>query len=208
MRARDGYKDPSGLTRWTTFFGYGTAAAGLALMIGMWRHPIPNGDGPLDVIHWLLVLASLAYLVSLVVTAVFGLVWTFRVAWNVRHLGAKGFDSSPAMSVGWYFVPFANLVMPYRALRQVYSASLDPAGWDDGMRPIVASWWWLILLSGVLSKVGTLSGDAINAFDVAATALLAAGASVFAVMARRIASAQVSNHGRRVEPADAQLPIN
>lgn len=207
MRACDGFKDPIRLTTWTILFGYATAASGLTMTVGMWRHPFPEGDGPLDGIHLFLALAALVYMLSLVITAVLGLVWTFRVAWNVRHLGAKGFDSSPAMSVGWYFVPFANLVMPYRALRQVYSASMDPAGWKDEARPIVATWWWLIILSGVLSKVGGMGGDAINALDVFATVLLAVAASIFAVIAKRTSSSQVAHYPRPAEPAVAPVSV-
>ena len=127
MRARDGYKDPTGLTFWAILFGFATVVSGLVMAIGMWLHPFPEGDEPLDNAHLLLAFSALVYTLSLVVTAILGLFWTFRVAWNARHLGAKGFDSSPAMSVGWYFIPGANIVMPYRALRQVYSASLKPA---------------------------------------------------------------------------------
>lgn len=196
MRARDGYKNPAGLTRWTILFGYTTAAAGLVMSIGMWRHPLPEGGGPLDGMHLFLALVGLAYVFTFAITAVLGLVWTFRVAWNVLHLGAKGFDFSPAMSVGSYFVPIANIVMPYRALRQVYSASMDPTGWKDERRPIVVIWWWLLILSGLLSNIGGMRGDSINALDVAATVLLTAAAATFAVIARRIASMQVANDAR------------
>lgn len=199
MRARDGYKNPVRLTFWTVLFGYVTVASGLVMTIGLWRHPFPEGDGPPDGVQLLLALAAIIYILSLVITIVLGLVWTFRVAWNVRHLGAKGLDSSPAMSVGWYFVPFANLVMPYRALRQVYSASMDPPGWTDDMRPIMAAWWWLFILSGLLSNLGMVGGDAINALDVVAMALLTVAAALFAVIARRIASAQVANQARHSE---------
>jgi hypothetical protein len=207
MRARDGFKDPIRLTTWTVLFGYLTAASGLVMSVGMWRHPFPEGDGPLDGVHLFLALIALVYVLALVITAVLGLVWTFRVAWSVRHLGAKGFDSSPAMSVGWYFVPFANIVMPYRALRQVYSASMDPTGWKDETRPIVATWWWLLILSGVLSNIGGMGSDTINALDVVATVLLTAAATVFAVIARRIASAQVANYARHAELAVAPPTI-
>lgn len=203
MRARDGYKNPTGLTTWTILLGYATVASGLVMSIGLWRHPFPEGDGSLDSAHLLLALASLIYILSLVITMVLGFVWTFRVAWNVRHLGAKGLDFSPAMSVGWYFVPLANLVMPYRALRQVYSASIDPAGWNDDTRPIVATWWCLFVFSGLLSNIGAMGGDEINAVDVVAMLVLTAAASVFAVIAKRITSAQVANYARRTESAVA-----
>lgn len=204
MRARDGYKNPLRLTTWAVAFGYATVASGLVMTIGLWRHPFPEGDGPLDSAHLVLALAALIYILSVVITAILGLVWTFRVAWNARHLGAKGFDSSPAMSVGWYFVPVANIVMPYRALRQVYSASLDPSDWKDDTRPIVATWWWLILLSGVISKIGGMGGDAMNALDVVATVMLTIAAAVFAVIAKRVASAQVANYAR---PADSAVAL-
>jgi hypothetical protein len=205
VRAREGYKDPLRLTRWVIRAAVATAATGLVFTIGLWRHPFPEDEAALDSIHLLLGLATLAYLAVMLVGIVLGLAWTFRMAWNARHLGAKGFDASPAMSVGWYFVPLANLVMPYRAMRQIYSASLDPEGWNEDSRAVVAIWWWLILLSGVPSRIGSLVGEAINGFDVAAMALLSASAAAFVVMAKRVASAQLAHRARVVVGEDPAL---
>src|SRR5262249_29946861 len=41
------------------------------------------------------------------------LVWVYRANRNARALGAEGLAYSPGWSVGWFFVPLANLVMPY-----------------------------------------------------------------------------------------------
>lgn len=205
VRAREGYKDPQRLTRWVIRAAVAAAATGLVFTIGLWRHPFPEDEVALDSIHMLLSLAALAYLLVMLAGIVLGLAWTFRMAWNARHLGAKGFDASPAMSVGWYFVPLANLVMPYRAMRQIYSASLDPVGWNEDFRAVVATWWWFILLSGLLSKIGSLVDEAINGFDVAAMALLSASAAAFVVMAKQVVSAQLAHHARRVTPEDAAL---
>jgi hypothetical protein len=114
------------------------------------------------------------------------------VAWNARHIGARGFDVSPAMSVGWYFVPLANLYKPYQAMRQVYLASRDPAGWEDVPAPVVATWWGLVIASGVFGRLSRAMGDTdtINWLDLVTTTLASGAAFAFILMVKHTTAAQ------------------
>ena len=57
------------------------------------------------------------------ITVVFFAMWIYRAAANVVAANVVGFDFTPGWAVGWYFVPFANLVQPFLAMRQIWNAS-------------------------------------------------------------------------------------
>ncbi len=52
----------------------------------------------------------------LFVTAAFFLVWVYRAHANVHALGFNELKFSPGWAVGWWFIPFFNLVQPARAM--------------------------------------------------------------------------------------------
>lgn len=96
------------------------------------------------------------FLISLLVCYVIGGMWIYRVACNVRAFGADDLDDSPGWAVGWYAVPFANLVRPFRAMRQIWLASEAPHDWDDDKRPSLVSIWWALFVIDCI--VGNISG--------------------------------------------------
>jgi hypothetical protein len=78
------------------------------------------------------------------------LVWVYRANRNARALGATGLESTPGLAVGWFFIPFANLVMPYRALQEIWRASGDSADWKTSPRLHAVGWWWGLWLTSAL----------------------------------------------------------
>ena len=77
------------------------------------------------------------------------LAWTYRANANARGLGAVGMRFTPAWSVGWYFIPVANLVKPYDAMREIWKASAHPQGWSQNTEPLSLRWWWIFLLLAI-----------------------------------------------------------
>src|SRR6266436_5309609 len=57
------------------------------------------------------------------------LMWVYRANKNARALGAAGMKYTPGWSVGWFFVPFAGLFMPYWVLKEIWQVSSP--GSDD-----------------------------------------------------------------------------
>jgi hypothetical protein len=50
---------------------------------------------------------------------------------------------TPGWAVGWWFVPFANLVKPFQTVRELWKAS-DPGApdwWGSETLPVIG-WWW------------------------------------------------------------------
>lgn len=94
--------------------------------------------------------ASVAYglwLAGYVAAGVASLMLIYRFAANV-HAAAGDMDISPGWSVGWYFIPIANLWKPYQAMGQIWRAS--------GAGEARLGLWWTFWIIG--SVTGNISG--------------------------------------------------
>jgi hypothetical protein len=81
------------------------------------------------------------------------LAWVYRASRNAHALGAEGMAYSPGWSLGWFFVPLANLVMPYRVLRELWKASTPGAGTHWRQAPvssILGAWWAACLARAII----------------------------------------------------------
>jgi hypothetical protein len=76
---------------------------------------------------WLLVQGLIALLEFLVfvLAIVFFLVWLNRAYKNLYALRPQHLEFSSGWAVGWWFIPFANLVKPFQVVREVWAES-DP----------------------------------------------------------------------------------
>ena len=80
----------------------------------------------------------------------------FFVSAKINHLsGIKELKFSPGWSVGWYFIPFANLVMPYRSLKETFKASFNSEEWQNNKVPYDFPIWWATFL--IASWLGNIS---------------------------------------------------
>lgn len=93
--------------------------------------------------------------------------WIHRAHRNLASLGAKNLGVTPAWAVGWFFMPFANLWMPYQAMRTLWRASQDAPRWQlQGVPWWLALWWvaWVARQAlGTAMMSQESSGSAIEA---------------------------------------------
>ncbi len=84
------------------------------------------------------------WLLVFIATVVAWLIWQYRAQVNAQHLTTKKLTFSPGWAVGWWFIPFANLVQPFRAVRELWQAS-GTTGSVEGTWPVLVLWWiaWL-----------------------------------------------------------------
>jgi hypothetical protein len=144
------------------------------------------------------------------------MVWHYKAANNLAALGRAGMQFSPASQIWWYFVPFANLVQPYRAMQELYRASvlsgaadgdpdLDVGGgvqsWQLTVAPPVLLGWWLIhLASNVVQNLSfrigwsTPSSELAMWLDALATPLLLVATGLYMWLVWRITDAQHALH--------------
>jgi formate-dependent nitrite reductase membrane component NrfD len=74
-------------------------------------------------------------------------IWTYRASSNAHALGAQGLRYSPRWAVGGYFIPIANLWMPYQAVKEIAQASRDPSSWQSRGWPRSLPLWWFSWLA-------------------------------------------------------------
>ena len=80
--------------------------------------------------------------------------WIKLANQNVRALGAKNLSFTPGWSVGWFFIPVANLFKPFNAVNELWSASHSPENWQaDDKNRAVQKWWGLWIVSNGLIQL-------------------------------------------------------
>lgn len=89
--------------------------------------------------------------------------WIYRSNKLARALGASRMTYSPGWSVGWFFIPIANLFKPYFAMKEIYLATLDPRQFnteqdveDQPESLNILKLWWLVYLINRLVGAATL----------------------------------------------------
>jgi hypothetical protein len=99
-----------------------------------------------------LVMGIIQFIVFVVSTVVW-FMWVFRSNKLARALGATSMSYSPGWSVGWFFIPIANLFKPYFAMKEIYLATMDPLGFDVDQEVEsqpeslnILKLWWLVYL--------------------------------------------------------------
>ena len=131
--------------------------------------------------------AGLGLLVAHLLAAVTFSIWVHRAAKNLRGLGRRGLRFTPGWCVGWFFVPFANLVKPLQAVQEVWRAS-GPEARDDywataPTSPLFALWWatWLIG-NGLANASARIDDVATSGMVGAAGSILTAVAAVAIIL--------------------------
>lgn len=79
-------------------------------------------------------------------------VWIYRAHRNLRLLQIPELKFTPGWAVGWFFVPFANMVKPYQAMRELWKASAYGYGqyWPAAETPLTLIIWWMVSLTSII----------------------------------------------------------
>jgi hypothetical protein len=91
--------------------------------------------------------ASAAFVLTQVAIAVLFIIWLFRAAKNNEALGRVGARFTPGWSIGSWFIPLANFVIPVLIVQDLWRGSSaesrrgDPL-WRTGRGSALVGWWW------------------------------------------------------------------
>ena len=86
--------------------------------------------------------------------------WIYRTNANAHLVDADEMTITPGWSVGWFFIPFLNLVMPYRGVNETWQATQKAAGGFEALRSPLVGWWWgLWLADNIVSNIGAFLGS-------------------------------------------------
>lgn len=107
----------------------------------------------LTMLDWLYLLIAAALVVVAITTIVLWCMWIHRAARNINESQTTAFSFSPAWAVGWYFIPFANLITPFGVMREIWNASVGDMDHLDMPQPLVTLWWLSWISSSILSNI-------------------------------------------------------
>ena len=139
------------------------------------------------------------YFAICVVAFFFACRFTYRTMRNLHTIGSPAAEISPTWSVGFYFVPLANLAMPANAMSQIYHGTHEAVGEKSRHASPIPIWWSCWLLGGILESIADRSSlTGIWVFAIYATSALMSivAAIVLMRMGSKIANKQeLLKHG-------------
>lgn len=118
---------------------------------------------------------------------------------------------SPALSCWSFFIPLANLVMPYLAIRQIQTVYAQNRG------ALRRAWWSVWVLALLLSEFSSWSWERAvtvedllfaNGLDLMFLAVLAGAAILAALLVHRISASILQLHGALEEPSHDRDPAD
>ena len=118
-------------------------------------------------------LAFLASLAGFVGAAIAVPMWMHRCYRNLPALGATALGWSPAWAVGAWFIPIANLVLPYMVAREVWAKA---SGSPVRSSSLLGLWWAAAVAAVLINLIGNFHGN-FQAGNVETRIALGTGAS-------------------------------
>jgi tetratricopeptide (TPR) repeat protein len=101
---------------------------------------------------------SLLQVLYLLIGGILFLMWVHRANRAASSFGTAYMEFTPSWAVGWWFIPIANLVRPYQAIREIWKASspnsLDATSWQaEKSSPMLLAWWLFYHLSWIVPMI-------------------------------------------------------
>jgi hypothetical protein len=100
-------------------------------------------------------IVSIVFIVGVVAVCM----WFYRAHQNLGIMN-KRLEYTSGWAAGWFFIPFANLVMPFKVMREIHNGTTiaysDQNIQLKGMPAHygVAVWWLSYIFSGIISSIG------------------------------------------------------
>lgn len=93
-----------------------------------------------------------------ILTTVVFVRWIYVAGRNLVAAGVDDLKFTPASRIWWFAVPFANFVMPFRGMRELWNASGGEAD-RSANHWVVVSWWTLWLGNSIASYLAGRFGE-------------------------------------------------
>ncbi len=127
-------------------------------------NPAAGDNAPSEAVGWLIATGGLGFFTAAaaITTIVLFLMWMHRAYRMLEINGLPGLKSSSGWAVGWWFIPFANLVKPYEVVKEIFERSehgQSTGGFAYGAQKesswIVGAWWLVWIVSCLATNVST-----------------------------------------------------
>jgi hypothetical protein len=113
-----------------------------------------NGIDVLERSDTIGMITGIGFMLAYLGAAIFSGRWIYRVNKNARARNEGWMTISPGWNVGYLFVPFANLLLPFRGVRETMQVSADPQAPEAIEVPaLLRLWWGAWLAMGVLGQI-------------------------------------------------------
>ncbi|MCX4545015.1 DUF4328 domain-containing protein [Streptomyces sp. NBC_01565] len=127
-----------------------------SLMDGLVTDPFKVTDRSLVRADDLMTVATVVQILITLATTVVFIVWFHRVRRNGEIFRPDAFTLSRGWAIGSWFIPLANLVMPFVIARQTWAASTQLAP-DGSFRKVstapLTAWWLVFAASQIVDRV-------------------------------------------------------
>jgi len=158
-------------------------------------------------------LTALLELLVLLITIILFSIWLHRVNKNLRSLGARNIEFTPGWAVGWFFIPFLNIYMPYKVVKEVWVKSAPDVGtgeaWQQSSSTSLVTWWWFIwIISNVLLRAAGGLSESKSPDTVFLSLKVDLFASTFRIAAGALAIMVVYGIYKRQEERSKQQIVN
>lgn len=131
-------------------------------------------QGLIDLSVLLRGLSALGQMALFIFTPICFCMLIYRCARNARALGFTGFSHSPGWTVGWFFIPFAHLWMPYKAISEIWRSSRVRAGevhlnewWEQPIGFVFKAWWATWIFGTIGNNIASRLSHSSDAFETA-----------------------------------------
>ena len=143
------FKDLGRLTKIACFFVASYLVVDTVMSLGAVIEGPPAYEGDVRISDFV---ALLDFLIIIATLCVVGR-WIYRAS-TIAHAVCDQMSITPGWAVGWYFVPFANLIKPFHAMKEIWFASHQTDGSYEERAPgILALWWTLWIVNNVVGNV-------------------------------------------------------
>jgi len=148
-------------------------------------------------------------LLAFIITGIVWLIWLHRAYSNLGAMGTRKSRFTPGWAVGYWFIPFVNLVRPYQIVVDLWrrSEGLNTSESVEHLpRPSVISWWWgVYLLSGVVGRLfASLAREASSVNDFITSTDVGMFADGIAIVSAILAISVVRGIDERQQRFDPQ----
>lgn len=107
-----------------------------------------------------IVMVAVAYTVCFILSVIFVGMFLHRAQSNLHLAQIDGLEFTPGWAVGWYFIPFANLVKPFQAMRELWNKSTGRVDGDQAETPgRMGIWWAAWLIGNILANISFRMSD-------------------------------------------------
>lgn len=106
-----------------------------------------------DVLEAPVSISMLLYSAMWLISGIVSLFWIYGAARNAKAL-RPALDLSPGWAVGWFFVPFANLVKPCMVMGDISVASKKMVdGRYPKPSPLILLWWLPTIFGNIVTSI-------------------------------------------------------